>query len=76
MSKYERPVTAFSEKKNGPVNLSCIKPALAFTLGLPFSNSHVTWILTTPNPEVVPVYNFIDMERRIIREAHLAEEIG
>jgi hypothetical protein len=34
------------------------------------------WILTAQNPAVVPVYNSIDMERRLVREAHLAEEIG
>jgi hypothetical protein len=32
-------------------------------------------ILTAPNPAVVPVYNFIDMEHRLVREVHLAEEI-
>jgi hypothetical protein len=48
VSKYERLVTVFSEKKNGPINLSCIKLAYTFTLGLPLSNSHVTcwfWLL-------------------------------
>jgi hypothetical protein len=34
------------------------------------------WILTAPNPPVVPVYSSTDMERRLVREAHLAEEIG
>jgi hypothetical protein len=34
MSKYEHPVTVFSEKKNSPINLSFIKPAHTFTLGL------------------------------------------
>jgi hypothetical protein len=42
MSKYEHPVTVFSEKKNAPINLLYIKPANTFTLGLPLSNSHVT----------------------------------
>jgi hypothetical protein len=41
MSKYKDPVTVFSEKKNGPINLLCIKQAHMFTLGLPLSNSHV-----------------------------------
>jgi hypothetical protein len=34
------------------------------------------WILTTPNPAVIPVYNSIDKERRLVRETLLAEEIG
>jgi hypothetical protein len=29
------------------------------------------WILTTPRPAVVPVYNSTDMERRLVRQAHL-----
>jgi hypothetical protein len=33
------------------------------------------WILTAPNPAVVPVYNSTDMERLLIREALVAEEI-
>jgi hypothetical protein len=31
MSKYEHPVTVFFEKKNGTINLLCIKPAHMFT---------------------------------------------
>jgi hypothetical protein len=42
MPKYESPVTVFSKKKNGPINLSCIKLAHTFTLGPPLSNSHMT----------------------------------
>jgi hypothetical protein len=76
MSKYEHPLTVFSEKKNSPINLLCIKPAHMFTLGLPVSNSYVTWILTAPNPSVVSVYNSIDMECRLAREAHLLEGLG
>jgi hypothetical protein len=34
------------------------------------------WILTAPYPAVVPVYNSINMEGRVVREARLAEEIG
>jgi hypothetical protein len=34
------------------------------------------WILITPNPAVVHVYNSNDMEHHLIREAHLVEEIG
>jgi hypothetical protein len=34
------------------------------------------WILTAPNPAVVPVYSSTDMERRLVRKAHLEEEIG
>jgi hypothetical protein len=34
------------------------------------------WILTAPNPAVVPVYNSIDMEHLLIREAYVAVEIG
>jgi hypothetical protein len=34
------------------------------------------WILTAPNPEVVPAYNSTDMEKRLIREAYLVKEIG
>jgi hypothetical protein len=41
MSNYERPVTVFSEKKNEPIKLSCIKTAHSFTLVLTLSNSHV-----------------------------------
>jgi hypothetical protein len=42
MSKYECLVTVSSEKKNVPINLSCIKLAHVFNLGLPLCNSHVT----------------------------------
>jgi hypothetical protein len=35
-----------------------------------------TWILTTPDPTVLRVHNFITSKRRFVREAHLAEEIG
>jgi hypothetical protein len=61
---------------NGPINLLCIKLGHMFTLGLPLSNLHVTWILTVQNFAVIPVYNSIDMERCLVREACLAEEIG
>jgi hypothetical protein len=56
------------QKKNGPINFSCIKPAQTFTFSLPLANSHVTlWILNAPNPAAVPVYNSTDMESRLIR---------
>jgi hypothetical protein len=65
----------FPKRKNGPFNLTCIKPTHTFTLSLPLSNSHVRWILTAPIPAFVPVYNSTDMECRLIQEAHLVEEI-
>jgi hypothetical protein len=34
------------------------------------------WIFIDPDPAVVPVYNSIDMERRLVREAYFTEEIG
>jgi hypothetical protein len=61
---------------NSVINLLSIKQAHMFTLGPLFSNSHVTWILTASNPAVVHVYSSIDMEHRLIQEAHLVEEIG
>jgi hypothetical protein len=71
MTTYKLPVTAFSEKKNCPLNLSCIKRANKFTLGFPLQFTYDMCILTAPNPTVVPVYNSIDMEGRLVREAHL-----
>jgi hypothetical protein len=66
MSRYERPVTVFSEKKkNGPIDLLRIKLAHMIILGLPLSNSCDMWILTTPKPAAVPVYNSSDMECRL-----------
>jgi hypothetical protein len=66
---------SLSFPKRKGINL-CIKPAHTFTFGLRLSNFHVTWILTAPNPAVEPVYNSIDMERHLFREAHLVVEIG
>jgi hypothetical protein len=34
------------------------------------------WIMTVSDPEDEPVYSSTDMQRRLVREAHLAEEIG
>jgi hypothetical protein len=75
MSKNECPVTVFPEKKNGPINLSCIKATHTFTSGLPLTHMwHVDF--DCPKSFSVPAYNSIVMEHRLIREATWWRELG
>jgi hypothetical protein len=66
-------------RKEKPSNQLVVHQAVPCVhFGPALSSSYVTcgFVLTAPNPAVVPVYNSIDMEGRFGLEAHLGEEIG